>query len=118
MYDHLAIKYDKVAEGFAENSYANISFYMHRRLTLATSWGLALHAGDSVLELGCGDGYLAEIFVRHGFSYNFRILPRPLDLWFGPLSVLISKILEPLRKTPLAFIGTGYNIEAVKNKLE
>jgi len=65
----IADKYDRLAEGFAENSYANLEFYMHRRFILAVTWGTQLGVGDSVLELGCGDGYLACLFVRNGFWY-------------------------------------------------
>jgi 2-polyprenyl-3-methyl-5-hydroxy-6-metoxy-1,4-benzoquinol methylase len=65
----LVNKYDRIAAGFAERSYANLHFYMQRRFGVATTWGKALCAGDSVLELGCGDGYLARIFAGHGLRY-------------------------------------------------
>lgn len=65
----LPAKYNRLAEGFAENSYANLKFYMHRRFILAVTWGLGLTPGDAVLELGCGDGYLACLFARNGFRY-------------------------------------------------
>src|ERR1700746_790327 len=65
----LANKYDRIAAGFAERSYANLHFYMQRRFDVATSWGKTLSAGDSVLELGCGDGYLARLFAGHGLRY-------------------------------------------------
>jgi SAM-dependent methyltransferase len=42
---------------------------MHRRFTIATRWGIPLARGNSVLELGCGDGYLAQIFVQQGLCY-------------------------------------------------
>src|SRR4030095_4964877 len=29
-----------------------------------------LHRGDSLLEFGCGDGYLAQLFVQEGFHYR------------------------------------------------
>ena len=65
----VASKFDSLAEGFAENSYANLDFYMKRRLFTTTTWGKALSPGDSVMELGCGDGYLARLFVEHGLHY-------------------------------------------------
>lgn len=65
----LANKYDRIAAGFAERSYANLHFYMQRRFDVATSWGKTLSPGDSVLELGCGDGYLARLFAGHGLRY-------------------------------------------------
>lgn len=43
---------------------------MRRRLILAATWGKALHVGDSVVEFGCGDGYLAQLFVQEGFHYR------------------------------------------------
>jgi len=43
---------------------------MHRRFILATTWGKYLEVGDSVLEFGCGDGYLAQLFVQAGFDYR------------------------------------------------
>jgi SAM-dependent methyltransferase len=65
----LSDKYDRVAAGFAERSYANLCFYMDRRFAIAMTWGRALSAADSVLELGCGDGYLAGLFAAHGLRY-------------------------------------------------
>jgi SAM-dependent methyltransferase len=65
-----AEKYNNLAEGFAERTWANLEFDMCRRLILATTWGKALHAGDSVVEFGCGDGYLAQLFVQKGFHYR------------------------------------------------
>lgn len=66
----VADKYDRAAEGFAEQSYANLHFDMHRRFTITTAWGKALRPGDSLLELGCGDGYLAQIFVENDLRYR------------------------------------------------
>jgi SAM-dependent methyltransferase len=65
-----AEKYNDLAEGFAERTWANLAFDMRRRLILATTWGKALHVGDSVVEFGCGDGYLAQLFVQRGFHYR------------------------------------------------
>jgi SAM-dependent methyltransferase len=65
----LAGKYDRISERFSETSYANLAFDMERRLFLATTWGKPLDPGDSVLELGCGDGYLARLFVERGLRY-------------------------------------------------
>ncbi|HEV8724275.1 MAG TPA: class I SAM-dependent methyltransferase [Candidatus Binatia bacterium] len=65
-----AEKYNDLAEGFAERTWANLAFDMHRRLILATTWGKALHVGDSIVEFGCGDGYLAQLFVQEGFHYR------------------------------------------------
>jgi SAM-dependent methyltransferase len=72
-----AEKYNCFAEGFAERTWANLAFDMRRRLILATTWGKALQVGDSVVEFGCGDGYLAQLFVHEGFHYQgLDISPR------------------------------------------
>ena len=72
-----AEKYNDLAEGFAEQTWANLAFDMRRRLILATTWGKALHAGDSVVEFGCGDGYLAQLLIQEGFDYRgLDISPR------------------------------------------
>jgi 2-polyprenyl-3-methyl-5-hydroxy-6-metoxy-1,4-benzoquinol methylase len=68
--EDLVSKYDGIAERFAEGSYANLDFYMERRFIIATTWGKALSAGDSILELGCGDGYLARLLAEHGLRYR------------------------------------------------
>jgi SAM-dependent methyltransferase len=65
-----AEKYNSFAEGFAERTWANLVFDMRRRFILATAWGEALQVGDSVVEFGCGDGYLAQLFVQEGFHYR------------------------------------------------
>jgi ubiquinone/menaquinone biosynthesis C-methylase UbiE len=70
MSEHLVKKYDLIAEGFAERTYENLHFDMYRRFIIATTWGAPLPPGDSVLELGCGDGYLAQLFVQQGLRYR------------------------------------------------
>ena len=62
-------KYNQGAERFAERTWANLVFDMRRRLILTATWGEALHMGDSIVEFGCGDGYLAELLVQQGFHY-------------------------------------------------
>jgi SAM-dependent methyltransferase len=68
--DLTANKYDLLADGFAERTWANLRFEMQRRLALTMTWGSRLNAADSVLEFGCGDGYLAQLFVQSGLSYR------------------------------------------------
>ena len=65
-----ADKYDLLADGFAERTWANLTFEMQRRLALSMTWGPRLNSADSVLEFGCGDGYLAQLFVKSGLSYR------------------------------------------------
>ena len=71
----LAEKYTELAQGFTENSYSNPEELMRRRAELIVSWGKLLQTGDSVLELGCGDGSLAHRLVREGLRYTGT------DLW-------------------------------------
>jgi SAM-dependent methyltransferase len=63
-------KYDGLADQFTERTYTNLRFYMRHRLAVVTSWGRPLQKGDSILELGCGDGYLARLFVQYGLQYH------------------------------------------------
>jgi ubiquinone/menaquinone biosynthesis C-methylase UbiE len=55
----------------------------------------------------------SRLLEEEGFSdcswvyYNFRLLPKPLDIWFPRVSVRTAKLLEPLRRTALRFWGTG-----------
>jgi len=66
----LAEKYTKLAKGFTESSYANPEELMRRRVEVVLSWGKFLQTGDSVLELGCGDGSLAHWLAREGLRYT------------------------------------------------
>ena len=63
-------KYTRLAKGFTENSYAHSEELMRRRAELIVSWGTILEAGNTVLELGCGDGSLAYWLARKGLSYT------------------------------------------------
>jgi len=67
---NLAEKYTKLAQGFTEKSYANPEELMRRRGEMIFSWGTALQAGDTVLELCCGDGSLACWLARKGLRYT------------------------------------------------
>lgn len=62
-------KYDGLAENFAQTEYKNLEFDMLHRFDLAVGWGSRLAPGDRVLELGCGDGYLALMFASCGYRY-------------------------------------------------
>jgi len=52
-------KYAQKAEGWSEGAYADASAYLAHRAELIVSLGPRLEAGDSVLDLACGDGGLA-----------------------------------------------------------
>jgi hypothetical protein len=62
-------KYDPQAEGWTEEAYADPSGYLAHRADLIVSVGPALHAGDTVLDLACGDAGLAEPLLAQGLRY-------------------------------------------------
>jgi len=77
----VAEKYDRIADGFAERSWANLAYDMEHRLRVVTHWGTPLRSGDQLLELGCGDGYWAQLFVLNGLSYRgLDISPRMISM--------------------------------------
>jgi SAM-dependent methyltransferase len=53
-------KYGPQAEGWSEDAYADADSYLAHRAALVVSLGLPLRAGDTVLDLACGDGGFAE----------------------------------------------------------
>ncbi len=66
----LSGKYDKIAAGFSEAEYPDPQALMERRRDLIVGWGPRLAHGDSVLELGCGDGLLACVLAASGLQVN------------------------------------------------
>lgn len=69
-HENLVDKFSKGAEGWTEKAYANPEELMGRRAEVIVSWGATLQAGDTVLELGCGDGSLAYWLTRKGLRYT------------------------------------------------
>ena len=53
-------KYGPQAERWTEEAYADANAYLEHRAELIVSLGPTLEPGDSVLDLACGDGGLAE----------------------------------------------------------
>lgn len=62
-------KFSQLAGHFTERSYSNPQQFMGHRVEVTMSWGPALRPGDSVLELGCGDGYLGCLLAKRGLHY-------------------------------------------------
>jgi SAM-dependent methyltransferase len=56
-------KYSGSAEGWSEEQYADARAYLAHRADLIRSLGPLLHAGDTVLDLACGDGGLADFLT-------------------------------------------------------
>ena len=53
-------KYHGKAEGWSEAAYADSRAYLEHRAELVLTLGPELRAGDTVLDLACGDGGLAD----------------------------------------------------------
>lgn len=78
-----------------------------QKRNLITHREYALKRATSLLET---NGFKVETVLY----YNFKIIPYPLDAWLPRLTVIQSKLFEPLDCTPLRFIGTGLIIKAKK----
>jgi SAM-dependent methyltransferase len=57
------------AERWSEEAYADPAGYLAHRADLIRSLGPPLEAGDTVLDLACGDAGLAEFLLPHGLGY-------------------------------------------------
>jgi SAM-dependent methyltransferase len=62
-------KYDPQAARWTETAYADAASYLRHRAELIVSLGPRLQPGDTVLDLACGDGGLAELLLPHGLGY-------------------------------------------------
>jgi ubiquinone/menaquinone biosynthesis C-methylase UbiE len=62
--------FSELADHWSEQNYANLNEHMRRRAFLIVNLGPKLHPADSILELGCGDGYLGCLLVSQGFRYT------------------------------------------------
>jgi SAM-dependent methyltransferase len=62
-------KYDPQAEGWSERAYADADAYLAHRAELVVSLGPRLEPGDTVLDLACGDGALAD-FLPPEIAYR------------------------------------------------
>jgi hypothetical protein len=62
-------KYDPQAEGWSERQYADARAYLAHRAELVVSLGPRLERGDTLLDLACGDGALAD-FLPLGIGYR------------------------------------------------
>ncbi len=61
-------KYAPQAEDWTEDAYADAAAYLAHRALLLVSLGPPLEPGDTILDLACGDGGLAEHL--EGFAYR------------------------------------------------
>jgi SAM-dependent methyltransferase len=58
-------KYRGKAHGWSDEQYADARSYLEHRAELIRGLGPPLHAGDTVLDLACGDGGLADFLGGH-----------------------------------------------------
>ena len=63
-------QYARQAEGWTEQAYADVGAYLAHRAELIESLGPRLGAGDTVLDLACGDGGLGEALLVRGLGYR------------------------------------------------
>jgi SAM-dependent methyltransferase len=73
-----ADQYDRPAERWSEEAYADAAGYLARRAALVIELGPRLGPGDAVLDLACGDGGLGEHLLRHGVGYLGVDLSAPM----------------------------------------
>jgi len=65
-----ARKFDDVARGYTERTYADPERVHVRRAPLVVELGPSLGPGDRVLDLGCGDAYLGPRLLAAGLDYT------------------------------------------------
>jgi SAM-dependent methyltransferase len=71
-------KYDPQAERWTDDAYADPSGYLAHRAELIATLGPPLQSGDTVLDLACGDGGLAEPVLARGLRYRGVDLSEPM----------------------------------------
>ena len=64
-----AAKYQDAAAGWSEGAYADASSYLGHRAALVVELGPRLTAGDTLVDLACGDAGLAEFLLPRGLAY-------------------------------------------------
>ena len=62
-----ADQYDRAAERWTEEAYADARAYLARRAELIESLGPRLEPGDRVLDLACGDGALGDFLAPYNY---------------------------------------------------
>ncbi len=71
-------KYDAAAERWSDEQYADSAAYLGHRAELVLALGPPLAPGDTVLDLACGDGGLAEPLLAARLRYVGVDLSRPM----------------------------------------
>jgi hypothetical protein len=60
-------KYERAAAGWSDTAYADSRSYLEHRAELVRTLGPELRAGDTVLDLACGDGGLAAFLPEQRY---------------------------------------------------
>jgi ubiquinone/menaquinone biosynthesis C-methylase UbiE len=68
--DDVVAKYDAVAERYSATDYADPDRYYARRARAVVELGTMLVAGDTVLDIACGDGALGPHVLALGLGYH------------------------------------------------
>ena len=63
-------KFDRIARGYSEHDYADPARYAARRAAIIVQLGPRLGHGESVVDLGCGDGIMATPLTAYGLRYR------------------------------------------------
>jgi len=63
-------QYARQADGWTEDAYADVGAYLAHRAELIEILGPPLRAGETVLDLACGDGGLGEALLARGLRYR------------------------------------------------
>ena len=63
-------KFDRIADGYSEHDYADPARYAARRARVIVELGPRLLAGQTMVDLGCGDGIMAVPLTTFGLSYS------------------------------------------------
>ena len=71
-------QYDRAAERWTEEAYADPSRYLARRAALVAELGGRLEPGEGVLDLACGDGGLGAHLLARGLDYRGVDLSAPM----------------------------------------
>jgi SAM-dependent methyltransferase len=66
----LVEKYDRIARGFSSRDYADPLRYARRRAAVIVAVGPPLFGGAQVLDLGCGDAFVAQPLTARGLFYR------------------------------------------------
>jgi cyclopropane fatty-acyl-phospholipid synthase-like methyltransferase len=68
--DELLEKFDRIAAGYSEHDYADPVRYAAHRAEVIVALGPRLEPGETLLDLGCGDGIMAGPLTGYGLAYR------------------------------------------------